>query len=138
MSPKGEILQYAIRLHFCVINNVMEYETLVYRLWLTTKLCIQCLYIQGNSEMVVGQVMNETTCQGNKIGAYCTKMRKLEEKFDGLELHHVLHCRLSRKDRVQREQPPPGVFVSNTYEPSVKPTGRRPARADLGCESADF
>jgi ribonuclease HI len=57
ISPKGDRLLYIIRLHFCATNNVVEYEALINSLHITTELGIQRLYIRGDSELVVNQVM---------------------------------------------------------------------------------
>jgi len=34
--------------------------------------------------------MKESSCHDPKMDAYCKAVRRLEEKFDGLELNHVL------------------------------------------------
>jgi hypothetical protein len=34
--------------------------------------------------------MKESTCRGVKMEAYCVEAQKLDDKFDGIELHHVL------------------------------------------------
>jgi hypothetical protein len=38
ISPKKDWLLYVIRLHFCVINNVAEYEALVNGMCIATEL----------------------------------------------------------------------------------------------------
>jgi hypothetical protein len=34
--------------------------------------------------------MKESTYRNMRMEAYCAEVRKLEEKFDGIKLHHVL------------------------------------------------
>ena len=34
--------------------------------------------------------MKVSTCRNVKMEAYCTEVRKLEDKFDDIELHHIL------------------------------------------------
>jgi ribonuclease HI len=41
ISPKGDHLLYVIRLHFCVTNNVAEYEALINGLHIATELEVQ-------------------------------------------------------------------------------------------------
>ena len=36
--------------------------------------------------------MKESTCRDEKMKAYCKEIRKVEGKFDGIKLHHVLWC----------------------------------------------
>ena len=43
----------------------------------------------GDSKLVIRQIMKASACGNHKMEAYCTKVRKLEAKFDGLELHHI-------------------------------------------------
>ena len=89
MSPDRIGLCYAIRLHFSAFNNVMEYEALINRLRIAIKLGATRLYVRGDSELVVDQVMKESSCKSPLMAAYCQEVRKLEDKFQGIELHHV-------------------------------------------------
>jgi ribonuclease HI len=69
---------------------VAEYEALINGLLIAAKLGIQQLYIRGDSELVVNQFMGESNCRDPRMAAYRQEARKLEEKFDGFELHHIL------------------------------------------------
>ena len=40
-------------------------------------------------ELVVDQVMKESSCKSPIMTAYCQEVRKLEDKFQGIKLHHV-------------------------------------------------
>jgi ribonuclease HI len=53
ISPKGDRLLYMIRLHFCAINNVAEYDNLVNGLHIAAKLGVKRLYIRGDSKLIV-------------------------------------------------------------------------------------
>jgi ribonuclease HI len=90
ISPKEDRLLYAIWLHFHATNNVAEYEALVYGLCIAAEHGVQRLYICGNSELIINQVMRESNCLNPHIVAYRQEVRKLEEKFDGFKFHHVL------------------------------------------------
>jgi len=63
-----------------------EYEALINGLHIAVKLGIK----QGDSRMVIDQVMKESNCHEPKMEAYGKEVRRLEEKFDNLELNHVL------------------------------------------------
>jgi hypothetical protein len=58
------------------------------------------------------------------MGKYCTAVRKLEDKFEGLEFHHVERDRNAVADALSklgssRTQVPPGVFVQEVPRPSI-------------------
>ena len=85
----GSRLRYAICLHFSASNNATEYEVLVNRLRIAIELGATRLYVHGNSKLVVDQVMKESCYKSPLMVAYCQEVRKLEDKFQGIELHHV-------------------------------------------------
>jgi hypothetical protein len=62
ISPKGDRLIYVILLHFRIANNVVEYEALINGLRITAERGVQRLYIHGDSELIVNQVMGESNC----------------------------------------------------------------------------
>ena len=90
VSPLGEHLRYVVRLHFPASNNMAEYEALLNGLRIAIELGIRQLDIRGDSQLVVGQVMKEASCHDEKMEAYCRVVRKLEDKFHGLELNHIV------------------------------------------------
>jgi ribonuclease HI len=49
---------------------VVEYEALVNGLRIATELGIQWLYICGDSELVINQVMGESNCHDSLMVAY--------------------------------------------------------------------
>ena len=74
-------LFYAICLHFLASNNAMEYEALINGLCIAIELDATWLYVHGDSELVVDQVMKESSCKSPLMAAYCPEVRKLEDKF---------------------------------------------------------
>jgi ribonuclease HI len=89
ISPEGNRLRYAIRLHFPTLNNVAEYEGLINSLRIAIELGITRLYAYVDSKLVVDQFMKESNCASSLMNAYCQEVRKLEDKFRGIELRHV-------------------------------------------------
>jgi hypothetical protein len=58
------------------------------------------------------------------MATYYHEVHKLEDKFDGLELNHILRRLNEAADTLakiasNREPIPTGIFASNQYEPSV-------------------
>lgn len=90
ISPTGERLSYVLWIHFSASHNVAEYEALLHGLRITISLGIRRLIVRGDSQLVVNQVMKEWSCLDVNMTAYRQEVRKLEDKFDGLELTHVL------------------------------------------------
>jgi ribonuclease HI len=82
-------MKYLVRLHFSASNNVAEYEALNNGLCIAIELGIQRLNIRGDSQLVIDQVMKQSNCHNPKMAVYCQEVRKLDDKFDGLELNHI-------------------------------------------------
>ena len=69
ISPDESRLRYAIRLHFWASNNVVEYEALINGLRIAIELGATRLYVYGDSELVIDQVM-ESSCKSPLMAAY--------------------------------------------------------------------
>jgi ribonuclease HI len=89
ISPLGKHLRYVLCLHFPASNNVAEYEALVNGLRIAIELGIRRLDARGDSQLVIDQVMKNSHCRDPKMEAYRDEVRRLEDKFYGLELNHV-------------------------------------------------
>jgi hypothetical protein len=114
-----------IRLHFPVSNNVAEYEALVNGLRIAVELGVRRLDARGDSQLVIDQVMKNSHCRDQKMEAYCDEVRRLEDKFYGLELNHVARRYNETADELAkiasgRTTVPPNVFSRDIYQPSVK------------------
>jgi ribonuclease HI len=124
ISPTGERLSYVLWIHFSASHNVAEYEALLHGLRIAISLGIWRLIVRGDSQLVVNQVMKEWSCLDDNMTAYRQEVRKLEDRFDGLELTHVLRHNNEAADRLdnfgsKREAAPSDVFVEHVYEPTV-------------------
>jgi ribonuclease HI len=53
------------------------------------ELGVQHLDVRGDSQLVIDQVMKESSCRDPKMEAYYNEVRHLEDNFHGLELNHV-------------------------------------------------
>ena len=71
ISPLRVCMRYMVRLHFPSSNNVAEYEALINGLCIAIELGIRCLDVQGDSELVVDQIMKESSYHDAKMAAYC-------------------------------------------------------------------
>jgi hypothetical protein len=69
-------------------------------------------------------VMKQSSCHDPKMEAYCNAVRRLEDKFDGLELNYV-PCKYNKdadklaKIASGRTTVPPNIFARDVAKPSV-------------------
>jgi hypothetical protein len=74
---------------------------------------------------VVQQVNKEWDINKDNMDAYVTEIRKLKNKFSGLEIHHVI-CNnnvgadVLSKLGSHRDNVPPGVFIHELHHPSIR------------------
>jgi hypothetical protein len=69
--------------------------------------------------------MKNSHCRDPKMEAYCDEVRRLEDKFYGLELNHVSRQHNETADELAkiasgRTTVPPDVFSRDLHQPSVK------------------
>jgi hypothetical protein len=69
--------------------------------------------------------MKNSHCRDPKMEAYCDEVRRLEDKFYGLELNHIARRYNETADELAkiasgRTTVPPGVFSRDLHQPSVK------------------
>jgi hypothetical protein len=101
---------------------------------------IKRLLVYGDSLLVVQQVNKEWDCNKETMDAYVQEVRKLENKFSGLEVHHVVREHNVGTDILSklgstRAQVPAGVFVQELKQPSIKSSPQ--VTADAGLQQPD-
>jgi hypothetical protein len=69
--------------------------------------------------------MKNSHCRDPKMEAYCDEVRRLEDKFYGLELNHIARWYNETVDELakiasRRTTVPPDVFSRDLHQPSVK------------------
>jgi ribonuclease HI len=135
ISPRGEQLKYVLQILWEVSNNEAEYEALLHGFRLAISLGIKRLLVYGNSLLVVQQVNKEWDCNKETMEAYVQEVCKLENKFSGLEVHHVLREHNVATDTLSklgstRAQVPVGVFVQELKQPSIRSSPQVSTGAD--------
>jgi ribonuclease HI len=125
ISPLGKHLRYVLRLHFPASNNVAEYEALVNGLRIAIELGVRRLDARGDLQLIIDQVMKNSHCHDPNMEAYCDEVRRLEDKFYGLELNHIARRYNETEDELAkiasgRTTVPPDVFSRDLHQPSVK------------------
>jgi len=69
--------------------------------------------------------MKESSYKSPLMTAYCQEVRKLEDKFQGIKLHHVPRRDNDAADflaklATRRDPSPSGVFINDVHELSVR------------------
>jgi hypothetical protein len=73
---------------------------------------------------MIDQVMKDSSFHDPKIEAYCKEVRRLEDKFHGLELNHITRRYNEAIDELvkivsSQTMVPPDVFSRDLHEPSI-------------------
>jgi ribonuclease HI len=81
--------------------------------------------VYDDSALVIRHVNKDWDCNNEKMDAYIATIRKLENKFYGLEFHHVLRADNQAADALSkvgstRAEIPHGVFVEDLLKPSIE------------------
>jgi hypothetical protein len=80
--------------------------------------------VYNDSLVVISQINKYWDCSIDSMDKYCVVVRKLEDKFEGLEFHHVERDRNAAADALSklgssRAQVPPWVFLQEIQQPSI-------------------
>ena len=89
----------------------------------------------GDSQLVIRQINKDY--QSPLIEAYVDEVRKLEERFDGIQVEHVPQTENGIADYLSKHAAlklhvEPGTFVLQLTQPSVEPSTGQNKRRKLG------
>jgi ribonuclease HI len=80
ISPLGEHMRYAVRLHFPASNNMAGYEALLCGLRIAIETDIKCLDVRGDSQLMIDQVVKNASCHDEKMEPYCNAVWALQRQ----------------------------------------------------------
>ena len=86
-SLEANTLKRKVRLHYQTTNNEAEYEALLKGLELAKSLGAELVLVQGDSQLVIGQVNGTCEAKEERMKKYLNKVRRLIKKFS--EAHFV-------------------------------------------------
>jgi ribonuclease HI/transposase InsO family protein len=130
-SPSGDKLFYTVQLCFGpehnVSNNIAEYEGLLAGLRATNSLGIKRLIVKGDSQLVVNFSNKSYTSKDEHMAAYLEEHRKMEKRFQGLELKHIPWGENVEADEIakgasHRLAQLAGVFEERLFKPFASPS----------------
>jgi hypothetical protein len=113
-----------LQLLFPASNNAAEYEALIHGLNIIVSLSIKKLMVYGYSLVVISQINKDWDCSADSMSKYYAVVQKLEDKFEGLEFHHVERDRNAAADALSKlgssqAQVSPRIFVQEVSHPSI-------------------
>ena len=79
ISERGQV--YAARLQYQITNNEVEYEALVKGLELAKSLRAELMVVQGDSQLIIGQVNGTCEAKEERMKKYLNRVRHLIKKF---------------------------------------------------------
>ena len=88
-SPTGEKIEQAVRLGFSASNNESEYEAMIAELELTLAVGANCLFIQSDSQLVVGQVNAEFESREPRMAKYASLIKQKLSTLTTWKLEHI-------------------------------------------------
>ena len=117
------------------MNNTTEYKGLLAGLRIAADLGVKKLIVRGDSQLVVRQVNKDY--QSPLMEAYVDEVRKLEERFDGIQAEHVPRVENDIADYLSKRAAfklpvEPGTFVLRLTQPSVEPSTEQNKRRKSG------
>ena len=80
-SPEADKLKHKVCLHYQTTNNEAEYEALLKGLELAKSLGAKLILVQGDSQLVMGQVNGTCEAKEEQMKRYLNKVRRLIKKF---------------------------------------------------------
>jgi hypothetical protein len=102
------------------LGKHLRYEALVNGLRIAIELGVRRLDARGDSQLVIDQVIKNSHYFDPKMEAYCDEVRRLEDKFYGLELNHVARRYKETADELAKiasgqTTVPPDVFSRDLH-----------------------
>jgi ribonuclease HI len=127
INPSGDQVKYMVHLEFKATNNMVEYEALIFGLFVALSLGIRQLLMKGDSQLIIKQVRGECSCNKPRLTAYLLHVRKLEKDFIALELQHVPRANNSTANELSTRAStwapmPVGIFERRLLRPTAQPT----------------
>jgi ribonuclease HI len=89
VSPKGLVLEQAVRLKFSASNNEAKYEALMIGLQTARKLGANHLQVFCDSQLVANQISGEYQARDERMVAYLTLARSLLAKFESIHVAQI-------------------------------------------------
>lgn len=97
-SPEGQKFKYAIKFDFATTNNEAEYEAVLAGLSIAQDIEVANVEIRSDSQVVVGQINEGFTTQGDMMVNYLEKVCQFQSYFD-----EVVLTKIPREENIQAD-----------------------------------
>ena len=101
-SPKNDVLQYGVQLHFPATNNEVEYKAVLASLKVARALGVKNVRWRFDSKLIVGQITNEYEANEERMKKYLQLMSQLIDEFDNVKLELILREENSAANEIAR------------------------------------
>ncbi|CAA0837914.1 Polynucleotidyl transferase- ribonuclease H-like superfamily protein, partial [Striga hermonthica] len=98
MSPKGDILEFAIKVAYQISNNEAEYEAVIKGLKLALSGGARAVQVHSDSQLVVDQFQEGFEVREERMMKYVEEIMKLQGEFDSFELIQIPRGENGRAD----------------------------------------
>ena len=102
-SLEADTLKRKVRLHYQTTNNEAEYEALLKGLELAKSLGAELVLVQGDSQLVIGQVNGTCEAKEERMKKYLNKVRRLIKKFSGAHFVQIPREENMKADTLAKE-----------------------------------
>ncbi|XP_075654790.1 uncharacterized protein LOC142624955 [Castanea sativa] len=110
ISLEKETLKYAVRLQFPPANNEAKYEAFLTRLNLAKALGAKNLFVQADSQLIIGQVKGDYEAKEERMQKYLKIVQRLSQHFDSLDFVQIPRTKNAEADFLAR------LASSNDYD----------------------
>nr|GFD10394.1 reverse transcriptase domain-containing protein [Tanacetum cinerariifolium] len=112
-NPEGMEFTYALRFKFTATNNEAEYEALIARLRITTRMGARNLEANVDSRLVANHVLGEYVAKEDNMVQYLDKTKSLIQGFDRFTIKQKDARRIRRK--AQRFELQDGILYRRSF-----------------------
>jgi ribonuclease HI len=98
VSPKGDVLNYALQLLLTTSNNTAKYEAMLAGLRLAKVVGARQVLLYNDSQLAVNQISRLYEVRDQKLEKYLEELPRLSNEFEHIEILHITRG-LNRKDK---------------------------------------
>ncbi|GAA0146200.1 hypothetical protein LIER_36272 [Lithospermum erythrorhizon] len=109
-------MEYALRFTFPTTNNEAEYEAMIARLTIVKSLGFKCLWVKGDSKLIMDQVKGLCGVRHELLVKY-HESHPIGKELENIVFEHIPHTQNEEADHLSRlattfnDELPQGVYV---------------------------
>jgi ribonuclease HI len=127
-----------VHLDFKAINNMAQYETLLFGLSTTLSLGVRQLLVKGDSQLIIKQVKGDCCYNDPQLATYLLHTRKLDKDFEVLDLQHIPHAENAMADELSTKASTSAPVPDGVLERRLRQPIARAANPSEGGETSTW